>query len=615
VTSKIFTNDKCVGCNLCISKCPCDEANVAAIENGVSVINIDGAKCISCGECIRSCTHDARDYTDDTERFFADLRNGRKIPLVVAPALRSNVREWPKLLGYLKSIGAHIIYDTSFGADICTWAHIRFITKNNVSGVVTQPCPAIVNYVERYVPELLPRMSPIHSPAMCTAIYMKQRNIPGPYAFLSPCIAKVDEFTDPNCGGLVGYNVTYKKMIEYLDANSIRWQSSPPAGYDNEAHGLGSIYSSPGGLRVNVEQYVPDKWIFQIEGQPHASHFLHEYAHKKGGNNPFIVDILNCMRGCNAGTGAIMTEDNEYEISEAMYGVIQETNKNKSKKGLPPGPDFARFDKELRVDDYIRRYTPKPLNLINVDRGEIESAYLAMKKKSHQSRVYDCRGCGFSTCERMAVALAKGLNIAENCVDYNRSVMKENAEAVNQLNADAEARSADLRNALKQMLEAILSADHKTTETIKIVNDIHDEIESLVRSAEDLNAIVPDLELLSKNYSTTGDAVINVSKQTNLLAVNASIEAARAGAHGKGFAVVAQQIKTLSDQSTSAASESLSNNEKMGPMIHQLAEIRNSIIFQANEITTNSENILSSLGTLPAMLADVEASAAKLMEE
>ena len=90
-TSKIFTNEDCVGCNQCISKCPCDEANVAVDKGDYSVLEVDADKCICCGECIRSCTHDARYYLDDTEKFIADLKNGRKIPILVAPALLSNV--------------------------------------------------------------------------------------------------------------------------------------------------------------------------------------------------------------------------------------------------------------------------------------------------------------------------------------------------------------------------------------------------------------------------------------------------------------------------------------------------------------------------------------------
>jgi methyl-accepting chemotaxis protein len=332
----------------------------------------------------------------------------------------------------------------------------------------------------------------------------------------------------------------------------------------------------------------------------------------KRGNLPFIVDILNCMRGCNAGTGAICTDEDEYIISEAMHKVVGSTMKNKSKKNAPPGPSFARFDKELRLEDYTRRYTPKTVNAIHISSSDVEKAYQDLHKSTNQSRTLDCRGCGFPSCQKMAVALAKGLNVKENCVDYNRSVLREKNEAVEQMHIRSEQKAIELRDAIKTMLDAVLEADNKTQETIKTVNDIHDEIELLVTDADELNAIVPELEELTRKYKLTGDSVISVSTQTDLLAVNASIEAARAGPHGKGFAVVAQQIKVLSGQSTSAAGESLSNNEKMGPLINNLANIRSKILNQAGEITENSENILSSLGTLPALLKDVKDKAEKL---
>ncbi|MCL2068805.1 MAG: 4Fe-4S binding protein [Oscillospiraceae bacterium] len=415
--SKIFTNDNCVGCNLCISKCPCGEANIAQIKDGHNKIYVDESKCIACGECLRACTHNARDYTDDTGRFLADLEAGKKIPLIAAPALRSNIPQWRQLLGYLKSAGVSAVYDTSFGADICTWAYLRYIAENQAMGLISQPCPAIVNYIERYVPELLRRLAPIHSPAMCTAVYMnKYRKIPGPYAFLSPCVAKAGEFNDPNTGGLIGYNVTLKKLLEYLSNNDLDFKKSDPAEYDNEDHGLGAVYPSPGGLKANVEQYVSGEWIFQVEGQPRAAGFLHEYAKERGGDVPLLVDILNCAHGCNAGPGACRSEDDEYAIGKAMHKIRKETK---------PKPDFEQFDKELDLSDFRRMYTPKKITPIFVDRHELEQAFIAMRKPSHEFRTTDCRCCGYDTCRQMAVAVAQGINHAGNCVDYLRSVVKE----------------------------------------------------------------------------------------------------------------------------------------------------------------------------------------------
>ena len=417
ITGKIFTNDNCIGCNRCILCCPCIEANIALIKDGLKTVYVDGKKCITCGECLRVCTHDARDYIDDTDRFLADIKAGVNISLIAAPALLCNVPEWPRLLGFLKSLGVNTIYDTSFGADICTWAYLKYITMSKARGLISQPCPAIVNYIEHYVPELLSRLAPIHSPAICAAIYMKKyKNIPGAYAFLSPCVAKGDEFNDPNTGGLIKYNITFRKLLKQLDELGYDYSKSPPAEYDNPPHGLGAIYPNPGGLQANIEQYVQGEWIFKTEGQPRVSSFLHEYVNERAGS-PFLVDVLNCKGGCNSGTGACMTQDKEYVIDRAMHEVYREASQNK--------PDFDLFDNELDLEDFYRSFTPKKIMPIFVDRHEMENAFAALGKPSHEYRTTDCRACGFATCQEMAVAVAKGINHVDNCKEYLWSLVKK----------------------------------------------------------------------------------------------------------------------------------------------------------------------------------------------
>ncbi len=58
---------------------PSRGANVALEKDRGNVIEVDPKKCIACGACIDACEHDAREYEDDVERFFADLKKGEKI--------------------------------------------------------------------------------------------------------------------------------------------------------------------------------------------------------------------------------------------------------------------------------------------------------------------------------------------------------------------------------------------------------------------------------------------------------------------------------------------------------------------------------------------------------
>ena len=50
-------------------------------RNGKRIIEVDGDRCIGCGSCIDVCEHNAREYVDDTKKFFDDLKKGEKISI------------------------------------------------------------------------------------------------------------------------------------------------------------------------------------------------------------------------------------------------------------------------------------------------------------------------------------------------------------------------------------------------------------------------------------------------------------------------------------------------------------------------------------------------------
>ena len=184
----IRTNDNCIGCNKCIRACSSRGANVAVERGRINVIDVNPDKCIACGACLDACEHHAREFIDDTEQFFEDLRNGQKISVLIAPAFLANYpNDYEKYLGMLKAAGVNRFISVSFGADITTWGYIKYITENKFYGGISQPCPAVVGYIERYTPELIPKLMPVQSPMMCAAIYMKKyMNVGDKLAFITP---------------------------------------------------------------------------------------------------------------------------------------------------------------------------------------------------------------------------------------------------------------------------------------------------------------------------------------------------------------------------------------------------------------------------------------------
>lgn len=490
------------------------------------------------------------------------------------------------MLGGLRQQGVNRIISVSFGADITTWGYLNYITQNHFMGGISQPCPAVVGYIERYMPELIPKLFPVQSPVMCAAIYAKKEmGITDKLAFISPCIAKKLEIDDPNNKGYISYNVTFDHLMKYIKDHKITGTLQS----DEIEYGLGSIYPMPGGLKENVYWFLGESvFIRQIEGEKHMYEYLRRNKERIAQNKtPYLfIDALNCSSGCIYGTGV---EPERAATDNALYALLDEREKSKNdsrksawSKKLTPKKRLARLNKQfanLNLQDYLRQYTDrsKECSYLQPSETEIQKIFGDMNKHTKETQTINCSCCGYHSCRQMAEAIYNGFNKKENCIYYIKNEVEAKKEHMEVLVKDIERQKEIIINTIDQInqeFEVLHSSvddlasgnDSNAYESAEISTDIVHVTEFCGKVDLSMKAISDFMEELTQN----NNEVVSIASQTNMLALNASIEAARAGEQGKGFAVVAGEINTLAANSRKTAEKS---NDSQKRIIQAVEEI------------------------------------------
>ena len=640
----VKTNDKCVGCNKCISVCSCIGATIAnETSDGKNIIDVDGDKCIACGACFDACEHDAREFADDTEEFFEALKRGERISLLIAPAFLANYpREYESVLGGLKKMGVNRLISISFGADITTWAYLNYIQKNNFTGGISQPCPAVVGYIERYIPEMIPKLFPVQSPMMCGAIYVrKMMGVTDKLAFISPCIAKKMEMESERGKGLISYNVTFDHLMDYVREHHI----SGPSCKDEIEYGLGSVYPTPGGLKENVYWFLgEDVFIRQMEGEKHMYSYLEANKERiMKGQTPYLfIDALNCGEGCIYGPGTEPEKNGKDDTLMELMRIREMSKNNKPahtwSRKLSPKQRLRKLNKQfakLDLNDYLCTYTD--LSSICTyavpTESELNAIYNDMGKTTRESREINCSCCGYDTCEKMAHAIHNGYNHKENCIHYVKAQVEIERNNALDLAKQVENEKDIINGQREKIVDTVAEINDQFESVYKAVGDLAEGNNSSAEECTDISNSMVNVREFCKQLDSSiheinefiheltenNAEIVSIASQTNLLALNASIEAARAGEAGKGFAVVADEINHLATNSRDTASKSsvaqdkivssiegiLSDTERLLNVIGEVNSRTESLAAVTEEIAASAEMILSSSDVVKESLQDL----------
>jgi methyl-accepting chemotaxis protein len=272
-----------------------------------------------------------------------------------------------------------------------------------------------------------------------------------------------------------------------------------------------------------------------------------------------------------------------YDYSELIYliaiiglvvyfSVAQSIYSEKIRKGMENEKEVTKTEKEK---------AEKVVLQINENNGAIREFSAELSSKMQQA-IKTTTNVVSSFVEMLKAIDESGKNI-NNTADS----VKEMSQTINHINSS----STDMKDSTLRSKNEVLSANEMVAILSKNMDLLNKDISSNAKLTEELQ----------KQTATIGDiisTITDIANQTNLLSLNASIEAARAGDAGKGFKVVADEVKKLAEQTSFSAnriSEILYIFKEKIEIANNMSGISIQRIQTSSDATDSVENIFKNI--------------------
>lgn len=456
--------NNCQDCYKCVRRCP---IKAIKIEDGSAMIVPD--LCIACGTCYRVCPAKAKQARNDLTRAKHLVQSGKDVYVSLAPSWITEFEgvSREQMIAAIRRLGFRGVSETALGAEEVSANIAGLLDKaandalqvsaapdmsqtacgekdedasaerspERTSGVredtdtgeapqvsaanrlfISTACPAVVEYINKYVPERTANLTKLTSPLLAHCRLLKTalgKDIE--VIFIGPCIAKkIEADRHPD---LLSLSLSFTDLRQWLKDENIELKDIHTSVFDKFVMSKaeeGTAYPVEGGMIETLKPYEQSQkaYLMQITGIDNIKREL-KNIREEALDRPVFIECLACEGGCVNGP---CTSSKKSGL-EKRVEILKESDFSGLAGKRSPSVD-------IRLD-----YAPEAIVQPKHDETDIKRVLASIGKYSIEDEI-NCGGCGYNTCRNFAKALLDGKAEPEMCVSHMKQQAQRKANAL-----------------------------------------------------------------------------------------------------------------------------------------------------------------------------------------